>query len=56
MVIKGSIFHSYRIIENEMAFDVIRDPFHPNYIGYSFSESDQREIEYRTVTIMINQG
>ena len=50
LVIKGSIIPSYGIVENEKAlneFDVIRDPYHLEYIGYSFSENDQWEIDHR---------
>jgi hypothetical protein len=39
LVIKGSIVPSYGIVENEMAlnqFEMIHDPYHPEYIGYSF--------------------
>jgi hypothetical protein len=53
MVIKGSIIPSYGIVENKTAlneFDVIRDPYHPYYIGYSYSEKDQWEIDHRNGT------
>ena len=53
-MIKGSIIPSYGIVENETAlneFDVIRDPYHPDYIGYSYSENDQREIDHRNGTL-----
>jgi hypothetical protein len=33
--------------ESLKAFKVIRDPLSPNYIGYSFSVNDQREISYK---------
>ncbi len=33
--------------ESLKAFKVIRDPLSPNYIGYSFSVNDQREIDYK---------
>ena len=32
-------------------FDVIRDPYHPEYIGYSYSENDQQEIDHRNGTL-----
>ncbi len=59
LVIKSSIIPSYGIVENETTlneFDVIRDPYHLEYIGYSFSKMIDGKSIIRTETMMVDQG